>query len=263
MAAPTGMQGSLLTQSWVLAGRLLIRWRRDKAVLMGSLLFPICILLVYQVVLGEQVRTVTGVNSVYGLAPTCAVLSALFGCLGNSVGIAVDRQLGMISRMWVLPVHRVSAFTGLVTAEVARALIGTVLITTLGMAMGLHFARGWPAALLYILIPSIVASGFTALVVALAIGSNGRTTMTVLLGITFSLAFVNPGITPIKLFPEWFQPFVRMQPMSPPIETMRALAHGGPLEWPLVMTLIWAVGLLAVFTPLAVRGYRKAAESSA
>lgn len=259
----TGTQSSLVTQSWVQAGRLLTRWRRDKAVLMASLLFPVSLMLVYQVVLGDQVHKVTGVESVYGLAPMCAVLSALFGSLGNSVGISVDRQLRVISRMWVLPVHRASALAGVLTAEAVRAFIGTVLITGLAMAMGLRFTHGWPAALLYILIPSIVVTGFAALVVALALRTNGRGAMTWLLGITFSLAFVNPGITPIKLFPEWFQPLVRLQPISPPILTMRALAHDGPLAWPLAMTLIWALGLLAVFTPIAVGGYRKAAESSA
>lgn len=263
MVANSGTHGSLLTQSWVQAGRILIRWRRDRAVLMGSLLLPICLMLVYQVVLGERVRTVTGVESVYGLAPLCAVLSALFGCLGDSVGVTMDRQSGLLSRMWVLPVHRASALTGLLTAEAARALIGSVLITALGLAMGLRFTHGWPAALAFILIPSIVAVGFTALVMALAIRTNGRTAMTWLLGLTFALAFVNPGTTPIGLLPQWFRPLVRVQPISPPIEAMRALAHDGALLWPMVMTLMWVAALLAVFVPMAVRGYRLAAESAA
>ena len=131
------------------------------------------------------------------------------------------------------------------------------------MALGLRFTHGWPAALVYILIPPIVVVGFTALVMALAVRKNARTAMTLLATVTISLAFVNPGITPIGLFPNWFQPLVRVQPMSPPIEAMRALAHDGPLGWPLAMTLIWAIVLVAVFIPLAVRAYRLAAESSA
>jgi ABC-2 type transport system permease protein len=87
--------------------------------------------------------------------------------------------------------------------------------------------------------------------------------MTWVVGATLSLAFVNPGTTPISLFPSWLQPFVRVQPMSPPLEAMRALAHGGPLIWPLAITLVWTVGLLAIFIPIAVRGYRSAAESGA
>lgn len=256
-------QGSLMTQSWVQAGRLLLRWRRDQAVLMGSLLLPVFLLFIYKIVLGEQVHRVTGVDSVYGVVPMCAVLSALFGSLGNSVGITMDRESRLMSRMWVLPIRRASPITGWVTAEVVRAFIGTILITAIGLAMGLRFTQGWPAALVFILVPSIVVTGFTALVMAMAIRNNGRTAMTWLLSATFALAFINPGATPIKLFPEWAQPLIRMQPMSPPIETMRALAHGGPITWPLTATLIWAAVLLAVFIPISVRGYRLAAEASA
>jgi ABC-2 type transport system permease protein len=54
-----------------------------------------------------------------------------------------------------------------------------------------------------------------------------------------------------------------MQPMSAPIEAMWGLAHGGPLVRPLAMTIAWAMVLLAVFIPIAVRGYRNAAESNA
>lgn len=256
-------QSSLLTQSWVQAGRLLLRWRRDQAVLMGSLLLPVFLLFAYQIVLGERVRAVTGVESVYGIVPMCAVISALFGSLGNSVGITMDRQSRLLSRMWVLPIHRASALTGWITAEVVRALIGTILITAIGLAMGLRFAQGWPAALAFLLIPSVAVTGFTALVMAMAVRENGRTAMTWILGITFSMAFVNPGATPIGLFPSWVRPLIRLQPIAPPIETMRSLAHGGPLAGPFAITVVWAVVLLAVFVPFAVRGYRLAAEANA
>lgn len=255
--------GSLLTQSQTQAGRLLLRWRRDQAVLIGSLMLPICLLVVYQIVLGEQVHRVTGVDSVYGVVPMCAVLSALFGSLGNSVGITTDRESHLLSRMWVLPIHRASTVVGWVIAEVVRSFIGTVIITAIGVTMGLRFHQGWPAAILFLLIPSVVVTGFTALVMAMAIRNNGRTAMTWLLGATFALAFVNPGATPIKMFPDWAQPLIRLQPISPPIETMRGLAHGGPVVGPLVATSIWAVVLLAVFIPFAVRGYRLAAEANA
>ena len=263
MVAQPGIQGSLLTQTWVHAGRFLTRWRRDRTMLMASLVFPICLLFAYEVVLDEQVHKITGVDSVYGLVPMCAVLSALFGTLGSWIGISLERQLGLLSRLWVLPVHRASALTGRLAAEAVRALIGTVLITALGVAMGLRFTHGWATALVYILIPSIVAVGFMALVMALAIRTKNRLTMAVLTSATVSLAFVNPGTTPIRLFPDWLQPLVRVQPMSAPIEAMRALAHDGPLLWPVTMTLVWAIVLLAVFVPMAVRGYRLAAESSA
>lgn len=256
-------QPSLLTQSWVQAVRLLTEWRRERAVLVGSLIVPVCLLLVYVVVLDERVHRLTGVQSVYGLVPVCAVLSALFGALSTSLGIAMERESGMLSRMWVLPVHRASPLTGRLTAEAVRALLGTILITALGVAMGLRFTHGWLTALAYVLIPSIVVAGFTSLVMAIAIRTNGVSLMTWLAAGTVSLAFLNPGTTPINTFPEWLRPFVRMQPLSPPIEAMWALAHGGALMRPLAMTVAWATVLLALSIPVAVRGYRLAAESNA
>ena len=70
-------------------------------------------------------------------------------------------------------------------------------------------------------------------------------------------------MVPIDVFPDWLQPGVRAQPMSPAIEAMRALAEGGPTLWPVLQSLAWTLGLVAVFGPMAVRGYRVAAESGA
>ena len=257
------IHGSLSTETVLQAGRILTRWRRDRAVLVGSLGFPIGLLILYDVVLGENVHRITGNASVYGLVPVCAVLSALFGSLGNAMSVTMDRESGMLSRMWVMPIHRASALTGRLTAEAARALIGTILITAVGVIMGLRFNNGWAAALLFVLIPSVVAVSFTALVMAFAVRTNARTIMILMVNVTVALAFVNPGFTPIGNFPEWVRPFVQAQPMAPPIETMRSLALGGPLLFPLGMTIAWAVLILAVFVPLAVRGYRSAAEAGA
>lgn len=253
---------SFLTESWVEAGRILTRSRRDRPVLMGSVLLPVALLLLYEIVLGDRVQVITGADSVYGLVPTCLILSALFGILGNAGGLTMEREAGLLTRMWLLPVHRASAVVGRLMAEGLRTFIGSVLITALGVLLGLRFVHGSSAVFLYLLIPSIVATGYTALVMALILTSKGRMFTTWLVGGTVAMAFINPGITPINLFPDWLQPIVRLQPMSPPIEAMRGLAYGGPLLWPLAMTLLWAVALLAAFVPLAMRQYRLAAESS-
>lgn len=263
VAQQHSIRSAWVTETWLHAGRLLTRWRRDRGVLVGSLSIPVCLLLAYYVVLDERVHKVTGVESVYGLVPLCAVLSALFGAFNTAIGIQMERESGLFTRLWVLPLHRISTLTGRMAAEAVRALVGTVLITGIGVALGLRFTHGWATALAYILIPSIVVIGFTALVMALAIRTNGRSIMSWLVAATVSLAFINPGTTPIDQFPGWLRPFARMQPMSPPIEVMYALAHNGPLLWPAAMTFFWTVALLAMFTPMAMRGYRFAAESPA
>ncbi len=90
------IEGSLLAESWVQAGRLLTEWRRERAVLVGSLIIPVSLLLVYVVVLDERVHKITGVQSVYSLVPVCAVLAGLFGdavCQPITLHVAAKRYL--------------------------------------------------------------------------------------------------------------------------------------------------------------------------
>ncbi len=230
-------------------------------VLVQSLIFPTFLLIVYKLVIGESILNLTGDDSLYGLVPMCAVTGALFGAMGTGVAIPDERESGLLSRLWVLPVNRASALTGRLLAEAARALVGAVAIAAVGVALGLRFHQGWVAATAFVLIPVLMVIGFAAVIVAVGVRANGKNIITGLSMVAFLLLFFNTGMVPLDVFPGWLQPVVRAQPMSPAIEAMRALADGGPTLWPLLQSVAWVLGLIVVFGPLAVRGYRVAAES--
>jgi ABC-2 type transport system permease protein len=248
-------------QSRLQAGRLLRRWTREPVVLIQSLIFPTFLLVVYALVVGQSVRSLTGASSLYGLVPMCAVVGALFGAIGAGAAIPDERASGLLSRLWVLPVHRASALTGRLLAEAGRVLIGSIAITVVGMAMGLRFHEGLPAAIAFVLVPVLMVIGFCTVIVAVGVQAAGKNIITGLSTVCFLLLFFNSGMVPIDVFPGWLQPVVRAQPMSPAIEAMRGLANGGPILWPALQSVAWVVGLVAVFGPIAVRGYRVAAES--
>jgi ABC-2 type transport system permease protein len=127
--------------------------------------------------------------------------------------------------------------------------------------MGLRFNEGWLAAIGFVFVPVLMVIGFSTVVVAFGVQAAGKNIITGLSTVCFLLLFFNSGMVPVDVFPGWLQPVVRAQPMSPAIEAMRALADGGPTLWPVVQSVAWVVGLVAVFGPIAVRGYRVAAES--
>ena len=85
--------------------------------LIQSLIFPTFLLVVYKLVIGESVLHLTGGNSLYGLVPMCAIAGALFGAMGTGAAIPDERESGLLSRLWALPVHRASALTGRLLAE--------------------------------------------------------------------------------------------------------------------------------------------------
>jgi len=64
---------------------------------------------------------------------------------------------------------------------------------------------------------------------------------------------------PISTMPGWLQAFANNQPVTYVINTMRALALGGPVASSLWKSAVWLAGIFIVFLPLAVRAYRRAA----
>jgi ABC-2 type transport system permease protein len=186
-----------------------------------------------------------------------APVGTVLGVLGPN-----ERESGLLSRLWVLPVHRASALTGRLLAEATRALVGSIAITAVGVAIGLRFHEGWLAAVAFVFIPALMVVGFSTAIVAFGVKSNGKNIITGLSTVCFLLLFFNTGMVPVGVFPAWLAPLVKAQPMSPAIEAMRALADGGPTLWPVLQSVAWVIGLVALFGPMAVRGYRAAAESA-
>jgi ABC-2 type transport system permease protein/oleandomycin transport system permease protein len=59
--------------------------------------------------------------------------------------------------------------------------------------------------------------------------------------------------------PGWLQVFAEHQPVSVTVDAVRALTAGGPTAGKVVASLLWSIGIVAVFAPLAIRRYRRAA----
>jgi ABC-2 type transport system permease protein/oleandomycin transport system permease protein len=74
----------------------------------------------------------------------------------------------------------------------------------------------------------------------------------------FPLTFVSAAFVPVASMPGWLQAFANNQPVTIIIDEMRNMALGGPLASRAWQSLLWLVGVMAVFVPLSVRAYRRA-----
>lgn len=263
MTADTSPRHSLLVESMLFAGRQLTRWVAQPLLPIQSILFPTLLLVVYYLLVGESMTRVTGTDNLNGLVPVCALAGGMFGALGAGFSIAPERASGLLSRLWTFPVHRASPLIGRLIAEAVRTLVGAALITAVGVALGLRFRGGLHTIIPYLLVPVLVVVVFALIVMtlALAVGPDGNTLFTWLGTASIGLVFGSSGVAPVEMFPSWLRPVVQFQPMSPAIETMRALGEGTSVVWPLLATCAWMFCLAAVFTPLALRNYRLAAET--
>src|SRR5262249_23743262 len=161
----------------------------------------------------KSIMRITGADSLFGLVPTCAAAGSMFGALAATFTIQVERDCGLLSRFWVLPVNRASALTGRLLAEAARTLLASALITTVGIGLGLRFEGGWLAVIAFLLVPVAVGLVFSTALIALAVRSANTAVLTWLVVPSIAAVFASSGAPPVEMMPSWIRPLVELQPM--------------------------------------------------
>jgi ABC-2 type transport system permease protein len=73
------------------------------------------------------------------------------------------------------------------------------------------------------------------------------------------LVFASSAFVTVATMPGWLQAFASRQPVTVTVNAVRALCLGGPTLTPVLQSLAWSIGIVAVFAPLAIRRYRRAA----
>lgn len=249
------------TTTVVLAERMLTHWRRHPLIPLQSLALPTLLLLIYHLVVSKSLVRITGADNLAALVPTCTVAGGMMAAIGVGFHLAEERDSGLLSRLWVLPVARGSFLAGTLLAEAVRTLFAGTVILAVGMVLGLRFEGHWLAVVPFLLIPVLVVVVFAAVVIAIASRAQGSALLTLLGTLSLGMAFCTGGVAPVELFPSWVQPAISAQPLTPVVNAMQALVLGEPAGSWLLGVLAWVVGLGAIFGPLAVRGYRAAAEA--
>jgi oleandomycin transport system permease protein len=61
----------------------------------------------------------------------------------------------------------------------------------------------------------------------------------------------------VNTLPGWLQSRVKINPVTHLVDAVRGLMVGGDVASPVTQSVLWALGITAVFAPLAVRSYRR------
>ncbi len=138
-------------------------------------------------------------------------------------------------------------------------LITILIIVAVGYAVGFRFQNGLVPAILMVVLATVFGMAICCIsaYTGLAIGDEESVQAFGLIWL-FPLTFLSSAFVPISTMPGWLQAFANNQPVTYVIDTMRALALGGPVQANLLKSIAWLAGIFIVFVPLAVRAYRKA-----
>ncbi len=267
--APSARVRFAFADGMVVMRRNLLQISRIPTVLVFELVQPIMFVLLFRFVFAGNITNLpAGITYVMFLMPGIFVQNAIFGSTTSAIGLAEDMKRGLLDRFRSLPMARSAVLVGRTSSDLAKNLVLLVLVIGVGYLVGFKFQNGLFGAIgmtLLVLAVGFVFSWISA-VVALAIKEVEGVQAAMFTGI-FPIVFISAALVPVQGMISWIQPIAEHNPVTVWANCARVLALGdvalppnyGPqsLEGLLVGSVLWILGLLAIFVPLAIRMYKR------
>ena len=249
-----------LSDTMVIAKRSLRRVPRSPELLLGFTIQPVMFVLLFRYVFGGAINT-PGVSYVDFLIPGILVQSIAFGSTVTGVGIADDLQKGLTDRFRSLPMARSAVLAGRTVADVVTNWFQVVVMILVGYLVGFRFSTSVPDVIAGLALLTLVGFAFSWLSAVIAMGvSTVEAAQQASFIWLFPLTFVSSAFVPPATMPEPLKTFATdINPFSLWVDSLRHLFVGTPIDNQLWLGLIWAVGIVVVFAPLAVWRYRRVA----
>ena len=244
-----------LSDIGVMTRRNMLRYIRLPQLLIFNALLNVVLLLLFNYVFGGAIRT-GGIAYIQYFLPGFMVQTVVFGSTQTSVGLAEDLSKGIIDRFRSLPMARSAFLTGRVISDAARYAILIALMIIVGSIMGFRFENGILPILAGVAL--IILFGIALTWVGVFIGISVKDIETAQVAgfvWVFPLVFASSLYVPIETMPSWLQVFAQINPVTPMVDTMRALSLGGSVSASLWKILAWDCAIILVFLPMALRRY--------
>jgi oleandomycin transport system permease protein len=246
-----------LSQSLSLSWRTLVQIKHNPMELIDFSLQPIMFLLLFTYVFGGAVKGSPGDYLTFAL-PGLIVQNALFGTLNTGVGLCTDLTKGVFDRLRALPIARWAPLTGRIVADMVKQAWAMALLLGLGAIMGFRVGTsvGGVLGAFGLLLVLVLAFSWISVLVGVLVSEPERV-MVFGFAVMFPLTFVSNVFVPAETMPGWLQAWVHVNPVTIVANALRGLLVSGPVATPVTQALLWAVGIMVVFCPLAVRAFRK------
>ena len=251
------------------ARRNLTRLMRVPDSLVFGILQSIMFVLRVSYVFGGAIE-VPGGSYVEFLMGGIFVQTVAFSAATTTIAMAEDLQRGIIDRFRSLPMARSAVLAGRTVSDLAFSAITVAAMAVTGLLVGWRTYSSFVEVVFAFALLFLFSYAF--LWIGAVIGMAARSpevAQTAGLIWLFPLTFVSNVFVPTESMPEWLQPIAEWNPISSVALAVRQLfgnlpegydaGDSFPMENPILMSIIWCVVLLAIFIPLGISNYRKAA----
>jgi ABC-2 type transport system permease protein len=261
-----------LADTWVIARRGLLHMRRQPEQLADATIQPIMFVLLFAFVFGGAIAVPGGGSYREFLMGGIFAQTIVFGAFGVAIALAHDRTNGAIDRFHSLPIARGTVLGGHAVANLVKALLPITLMSITGLVVGWRVHAG----LLDVLAAYglMIAFSFSMIWIGVLLGSVVGTpegVQGVAFVAIFPITFVASTFVPTSTLPSVLRQFAEWNPVTALAGALRDL-FGNPggvpptdgpwsLMHPIAYTLIWAVGIVVVCAPIAMRLYQRSIAS--
>ncbi|KPM55821.1 ABC transporter [Frankia sp. CcI49] len=245
--------------AWVMCRRNLVQTWRVPELLVFATIQPVLFVLLFTYVFGGAINVGPGVEYVDYLMPGVFVQTVIFGSMMTGIGLATDKEAGLIDRFRALPMSRSALLTGRTLADLVRNAFIILIMLLVGLAVGFRFGNTTVLAALAgfgLMLLFAYAFSWLSAVIGMSVGSAEAAQSGGMIWI-FPFVFASSSFAPVESMPGWLQAFAKHQPVTCTVDAVRALFLGGPVAGDLLAALAWCLGILVVAGPLAVRAYRR------
>ena len=239
------------------AWRGMLKVKHVPEQLLDVTISPVMFVLMFTYLLGGAIAGSTGEYLDY-ILPGVLVMSILFTTVYSGVALNTDLTKGVVDRFRSLPVWRPAPLVGALLGDTVRYVVGGTVIVVLGLALGFRPDGGVGGVLAAMALVIAFAFGlswvFTTL--GLLLRSPNAVMNAGFMGI-FPLTFLSNVFVKPETLPAGLEAFVDVNPVSILATASRGLMNGNADGTDILIVLVTAAALTAVFAPMTTRLYRR------
>jgi ABC transporter DrrB family efflux protein len=256
----------LVGQSWTITRRNLIHIRRMPEMLMDVTIQPVMFVVLFAFVFGGAITTDAQSGYREWLMAGIMGQTIAFSSFIVAVGLTADIGKGIVDRMRSLPIHSAAVLVGRSISSLIHSSIGIVVMSLTGLVIGWRI-RGTvlEAVAAYGL---LLLWGFAMIWLGILVGSSMRSVEAVqgvMFTTIFPLTFLSNAFAPTEPMGPVLRTIAEWNPISSLVQALRELWGNTPpappdaalpLQYPVIATLLWTLGLTAVLAPLSIRAFK-------
>lgn len=250
------LKTTIIFDSWIMFKRCLLISLRNPEALLVATIVPFLLMLLFGTVFGN-IADVGNFNYIDFIVPGIILQSIGQSSQYSAMNVATDMTKGIIDRFRTMSISETVVLIGHAGASVVRNTISTITIIGTAFILGFRPQGSFWDWLIIVGLLILVNTAFSFVAVMCGLISKTVEGSSGLMLPLFILPFISSGFVPVESMGEGIKWFAKIQPMTPIIDSFRALTLDLPLDNSLWIAFAWCIGGIIAAYVFSIQIYKR------